>query len=315
MKSTGMTRSTTDSLPRVTIYTDGGCKPNPGPGGWGAVILPAGEDRIELHGSVDETTNNRMEILAAREALRSLGEPSRVDLYTDSAYLKHGITRWIDGWRSRGWVTTAKTPVQNRDLWQTLDKEARRHEIDWHWVESHSGDRWNERAHELASQGLEAATPTEIRESMGPGPDVEAFLGVAWSAKRSIGAWGVLLRHGDHEKTLSGAARLSSPNAAHIRSALEALRALRRPVPIRLHSLSDYLCNGASRWVHGWKRRNWKTRAGEPVKNAELWRSLDARAKQMKTLWVTIDGEIPEEIVTAKEAAREALEEGIADDE
>lgn len=275
------------------------------------MILPAGGDPIELHGSAAETTNNRMEILAAREALASLPEPSRVDLYTDSAYLKNGITRWIDGWRSRGWLTTARTPVQNRDLWQALDETTRRHEIDWHWVEGHSGDRWNERAHELASRGLGDAASGSRSEATGPAPGVEAFLGVAWSAEKQIGAWGVLLRFEEHEKILAGAAPLSSPNAAHIRSALEAVRALRRPVRVRLHSLSDYLCDGASRWIHGWKRRDWRTRSGDPVKNAELWRSLDREAARTRADWVTADGDTPEEIGAAKKAARKALEERI----
>jgi len=294
-------------LPRVTIYTDGGCKPNPGPGGWGAVILPAGDEPLELHGSAPSTTNNRMELLAAKEALDHLAAPSRIDLYTDSTYVRNGITRWIAGWRRKGWVTTTKQPVQNRDLWQALDESTRRHEIRWHWVEGHAGNHWNERAHELASRGLGAVLPEAGAEALGPAPGVQAFLGIAWSAKEGLGAWGVVLRFGEHQKTLAGVRPLDSPNAAHILSAVEALRALQRPTAIRIHSVSDYLCDGASRWVHGWKRRGWTTSQGDPVKNVDLWRALDAHASVTTTQWVTVSGDLPEEIEEARRRAREAL--------
>ena len=300
------------ALPRVTIYTDGGCKPNPGPGGWGAVVLREGDDPVELHGSAAKTTNNRMELQAAEEALLALEEPSRVDLYTDSTYVRNGITKWLAGWRRKGWVTSSKKPVQNRDLWKKLDEATRRHEVRWHWVEGHAGDRWNERAHELASLGLGKAMPDRPAQTTGPAPDVEAWLGIAWSAKKGVGAWGVVLRSGEHEKFLAGARSMESPNAAHIVSALEALRALKRPTPIRVHSVSDYLVQGASQWVHGWKRSGWTTRQGDPVKNADLWRALDREAARLKVQWHVVDGDAPEEIEEAKRRAKEALEDPAA---
>lgn len=137
----------------VVIYTDGGCSGNPGPGGWGA-SLSYGGHRKELSGGEALTTNNRMELMAAIEALKALKRPSRVELHTDSQYLRNGITQWIRAWKANGWRTSQKKPVKNADLWQRLDEASQPHEIDWIWVEGHSGDPGNERAHELAQAGM-----------------------------------------------------------------------------------------------------------------------------------------------------------------
>lgn len=138
----------------VVIYTDGACSRNPGPGGWGAILI-SGEHRKELHGGEPATTNNRMELLAAIEALAALKHPSRVDLHTDSEYVRNGITAWIHGWKKRGWKTADKKPVKNVELWQRLDEAHRRHDVTWHWVRGHAGDTENERADELARQGMQ----------------------------------------------------------------------------------------------------------------------------------------------------------------
>ena len=135
------------------IFTDGACSGNPGPGGWGALICN-GENENELTGGAAETTNNRMELLAAIEALKSLPDGSAVRLTTDSVYVKDGITTWIKNWKARGWKTAAKKPVKNVDLWQELDSVAQRHSVEWHWVKGHAGHAGNERADELARQGM-----------------------------------------------------------------------------------------------------------------------------------------------------------------
>lgn len=137
----------------VEIYTDGACSGNPGPGGWGALLL-YGEHEKEITGGEFETTNNRMELMAAIEALNLLKRPCKVTLYTDSTYVKNGITEWIDGWKAKGWKTAAKKPVKNADLWQALDAAAARHKIDWRWVKGHAGNPENERADALANQGM-----------------------------------------------------------------------------------------------------------------------------------------------------------------
>jgi ribonuclease HI len=138
----------------VEAYTDGACRGNPGPGGWG-VVLKAGGHVKELSGGEPDTTNNRMELMAAIEALAALKRPCSVALYTDSTYVRSGITEWLPAWRARGWRTAAKKPVKNQDLWQKLAAEAERHEVEWHWVKGHAGHPDNERADELANLGLE----------------------------------------------------------------------------------------------------------------------------------------------------------------
>ncbi len=139
---------------RITIYTDGACSGNPGPGGWG-VILIYGKHRKELWGGEKETTNNRMELTAAIEALKALKRDGcAVDLYTDSTYVKQGITEWIHGWKKRGWKNAQKKPVKNAELWQELDSNTEKHRVSWHWVKGHAGHPENERADELARQGI-----------------------------------------------------------------------------------------------------------------------------------------------------------------
>lgn len=140
-------------MTEVTIYTDGACSGNPGPGGWGAILVH-GETRKELSGGDSETTNNRMELQAAIEALRALKRPCRVALYTDSVYVRDGITKWIKGWQRNGWRTAAKKPVKNAELWQELQAALQPHDIDWHWVKGHAGHPENERADELARDGM-----------------------------------------------------------------------------------------------------------------------------------------------------------------
>ena len=137
----------------VDIFTDGACSGNPGPGGWGVLLRYGGTEK-ELCGGEGATTNNRMELLAAIEAIEALKHPSRVRLHTDSTYVKDGITRWIRGWKANGWKTAARKPVKNVDLWQRLDAAAARHEIEWRWVKGHAGHPDNERADGLARKGL-----------------------------------------------------------------------------------------------------------------------------------------------------------------
>lgn len=140
-------------MKEVIIYTDGACSGNPGPGGWGVLLIHGGNTREIMEGAF-ETTNNRMELTAAIEALNALKQPCRVDLHTDSTYVKDGMTKWIENWKNNGWRTAAKKPVKNADLWQALDEAVKRHELTWHWVKGHNGDEGNERADELANMGM-----------------------------------------------------------------------------------------------------------------------------------------------------------------
>ena len=138
----------------IEIFTDGACRGNPGPGGWGALLRYDGTEK-ELYGGEADTTNNRMELMAAIQALESLTQRCEVQLTTDSEYVKNGITQWIVNWKKRGWRTASKKPVKNTDLWQRLDKAASEHNVSWHWVRGHTGHAENERADELANRGVD----------------------------------------------------------------------------------------------------------------------------------------------------------------
>lgn len=138
----------------IDIFTDGACRGNPGPGGWGAILRSAGTEKL-LSGAEPNTTNNRMELTAAIEALKALKRPCTVNLTTDSQYVRKGITEWLPGWMARGWKTASKEPVKNVDLWQALYAEAKKHTIAWHWVKGHSGHVENEQADALANQAID----------------------------------------------------------------------------------------------------------------------------------------------------------------
>ena len=147
---------------RVKIYTDGACSGNPGPGGWGALLMMGGKERV-LSGAEPRTTNNRMELMAAISALEALTRPCPVDLYTDSQYVRNGISSWIRGWKAKGWLTADRKPVKNEDLWRRLDEARARHDVTWHWVKGHADDALNNRV-----DGLARAAITAMRAGQDP---------------------------------------------------------------------------------------------------------------------------------------------------
>ena len=142
-------------MKKVEAYTDGACRGNPGPGGWGVLLRFGGREK-ELSGGESHTTNNRMELSAAIEALKALSETCHVTLTTDSTYVRDGITQWVSKWKANGWKTAAKKPVKNQDLWMALEKQCQRHAVDWQWVKGHAGHPENERADQLANAGIDA---------------------------------------------------------------------------------------------------------------------------------------------------------------
>ncbi|HTH16117.1 MAG TPA: ribonuclease HI [Magnetospirillum sp.] len=143
----------------VQLFTDGACSGNPGPGGWGVILRFKGVEK-ELHGGENPTTNNRMEMMAVLSGLNALTRPCVVEVYTDSEYVKKGMTEWLRGWKARGWKTADKKPVKNDDLWKALDQAASRHQVSWHWVRGHAGHPENERADELARRGAKESAGT-----------------------------------------------------------------------------------------------------------------------------------------------------------
>lgn len=157
------------ALKKVVVHTDGGCQGNPGPGAW-ACVLVYGSQKLELAGGELATTNNRMELSAAIQALRALNQRCDIEIHTDSEYLRQGITEWIHGWKRKGWLTSTKQPVKNRDLWQELDALASAQQINWRWLKGHAGHRWNERCDELAGRKMadirKRHSPEELRKAL-----------------------------------------------------------------------------------------------------------------------------------------------------
>ena len=141
-------------MTNITVYTDGACSGNPGPGGWGVLIVTGASENIELNGGEKHTTNNRMELTAAIEALKHFKQSTKLTIFTDSVYVKEGISSWLNNWKARGWKTASKKPVKNEDLWKELDKQNQIHDVSWQWVKGHAGHPENERADYLARTGM-----------------------------------------------------------------------------------------------------------------------------------------------------------------
>ena len=308
------------TLPKITIYTDGGCDPNPGAGGWAAVLLFDGQkEPRELSGGQFDTTNNRMELQAALEALRALSGPHEITFYTDSKYLKNGITKWLANWKRNNWMTSSRTPVKNKDLWQALSGQLGGHQIQWRWTKGHAGDRWNERADQLASaaigkdsssslEGIEEAVEEAVEEGL-PLDDEKAihiFTAASYLHKSKKGGWGAILRYRQHSKGLSGGTGSTSAHRMYIQGAIEGLKALKKPRPIHLYTTSDYLKNGATTWYKNWQKRNWMTKGGKPVSHRDLWQELIELSERYQITWHVVDRNArPDEMMEAKELASE----------
>jgi ribonuclease HI len=271
-----------ENKPPVTIYTDGAADPNPGPGGWGVVLRDDTTGRSkELSGGEPNTTNNRMELTAAIRALEALKRPCEVHLITDSEYLRLGITQWIKKWIRDGWVRgRRREPVENVDLWKRLYELTQQHHIKWEWVKGHTGNPCNERADALARMEIRALyTGAGLTEYQG----AQVFLAV--SVRGKIGMWAALVRYQGDERLLVGREEGVTSNQLDLIAAVQALGILPEGAPVRVYSLSDYLRNGASRWLKAWKRRNWLTKESQPVKNQELWEQLDRELSLRQVEW------------------------------
>ncbi len=287
----------------VTIYTDGGADPNPGPGGWGAVLVHPPSGRVqELAGGEPRTTNNRMELTAAIRALEALRQPCRVEMHTDSQYLRRGITEWLPGWIARGW-RRKDGELQNEDLWRRLADAAARHDVRWTWVKGHAGDPRNERADQLATAAIReqraagSAGAAGAQAAAAP-PEHEVFLRVSMTPRG--GGWAALLRAaGGEEKVLSGGlppGAAATSNALDLAAAAAALEALPAGVSVAVHTVSDYLRHGASRWLPNWRQRGWKTQEGGQVANRPLWERLAAALAARRVTWPDVKGQEVEEL-------------------
>ncbi len=260
------------------LFTDGGASPNPGPGGWGVVSIdPASGETTDLSGGEKESTNNRMELTAAIKALESLALGSRVQLVTDSKYLRQGMTEWLPRWIDNGWkrkVGKKLEPVKNEDLWRRLHELEKRHQVTWSWIKGHAGHEHNERADELATREIEKRTALETASQPTREPaDFEVFLKI--TCNKTKGAWAAQVdTSSGKQEVLTGRRDGVSANQLDLEAAAAVLEHLPRGT-VAFHTGSDYLRRGATEWVASWKRSGWTTKAGTPVQNRALWQKLD----------------------------------------
>lgn len=265
----------------VIIYTDGGADPNPGIGGW-AAILRYGETEKVLTGNEPESTNNRMELTAAIEALRVLKRPCTVTLHTDSQYLRKGITEYINKWAAKNWQGVA-----NADLWQQLWPLVKQHQIDWQWVKGHAGDALNERVDQLAREARLAITPTAVLADDVP----RLYVRSSCKGNPGPGGWGVLLETGEQTVQNSGGAVATTNNRMELTAVIEGLLLLPPGTAVQLFTVSDYVYQGVTQWIAGWRRRHWQKKGDQPVANADLWQALDQLMGQYRIQWINAKGQ------------------------
>jgi ribonuclease HI len=240
-----------------------------------------------------------MELTAAIAALKALKRPSTVEFHTDSEYLRKGISEWVEEWKERGWKTSSGKPVSNADLWQRLLPLVERHEIDWHWVKAHAGDPLNERVDALARQARLEITPAEQLPEDVP----RLYLRGSCKGNPGPGGWGVVLEIGLETIQNSGSEVSTTNNRMEIRAAIEGLLLLDRGSAVQIFTTSDYLYQGITRWIHGWRQRNWLKRDGKPVANADLWQALVKLTEGYAIRWVNAKGQDLESLEVAARLA------------
>lgn len=270
----------------VVIYSDGGADPNPGIGGWAALLRYGDREKV-LQGSEPKTTNNRMELRAAIEALRALKKPCKIEFHTDSQYLRRGITEGVAKWAAAGWMTKNDRPIPNADQWRELMALTGRHEIDWRWVRGHRGDPSNERVDRLAREARLAITPKLDLATGAP----RLYLRAACKGNPGPGSWAVALETDGEWLTRSGKVDATTNNRMEITAAIEGLKTLPPGSQAQLLTTSDYLFQGATRWLSGWRAGGWRKKDGQPVANADLWRELVELESRYRVEWVNVKGQ------------------------
>ena len=291
------------SKDKVIIYSDGGSDPNPGIGGW-AAILRFGEHEKVLTGNDPEATNNRMELTAAIRALEALKRPCDIDFYTDSEYLRKGITEWIDGWAASGWKKKGKS-IQNVDLWQALWPLVKTHEIEWHWVKGHSGNEFNERVDKLARDARLEITPGDVIDQNVP----RLYLRSSCKGNPGPGGWGAVLEEGSETEQASGSEPQTTNNRMEITAAIEGLLLLPPNSEVQIFTTSDYLYQGITQWIRNWRKRSWMKKDGEqPVANSDLWQALDKLAENYTIRWINAKGQALAGLEEAGKLAVNAVE-------
>ena len=284
------------TAPEVTIYTDGACDPNPGPGGW-AAILKSGAHEKQLTGADPATTNNRMELQAVIAALAALKQPCRVQLHTDSEYVQKGVTEWIARWKAKSWKR-----IKNRDLWEALDQAMQRHTIEWRWVRGHAGDPLNELVDRLAVSMIpRTRLPLDDKNA------AHVFTGVSCLGQTGPGGWAVVIQAGETAQELTGHETQTSANRLHLLAVAKGLEAAPEGLPVHLYTPSDYAAQGAQQWVRTWAAQGWRTRDGQAVKHRDAWQAIMAASRARHVHWHALKGEVrPAESQRAEELAQQA---------
>lgn len=288
---------------KVTIYTDGGADPNPGVGGWAAILQAGGKEKI-ITGSEPHTTNNRMELQAAIAALQALKRSSQVEFHTDSEYLRQGITKWISSWESSGWMRKGK-PVANDDLWKILNLLVKDHDIKWHWVKGHGTDPLNRRADALARRARQNVVwVAELPENVS-----RIFVKGTCRGSPGAGTWAIVLEWGDDTEQFSGAVDNTTNNRMELTAAIEGIGRIPESNAAQIVTESDYLFQGATRWIHGWRQRDWHKKDGKPISNKDLWLEIENLQRSREISWQSAKGikeSAPSGLLEVRKLAQEA---------
>lgn len=284
----------------VVIYSDGGADPNPGIGGWAAILRYGVHEKV-LTGHDLETTNNRMELQAAIAALQTLKRPCQVEFHTDSEYLRQGITERIEQWEAQGWRLKNGKLVSNVDLWQQLWPLVKQHQIVWHWVRGHNGNALNERVDMLARQARLQITPLTM--TMLPEKMARLYVRASCKGNPGPGGWGVILEYEDTRKQASGTVAEATNNRMEIQAAIEGLLLLMPGTAVLVFTTSDYLYQGVTQWLPGWQRQNWQKKDGTAVANGDLWQALDQVMTQYALQWINAKS-LPDTPSALNEAAK-----------
>lgn len=268
-------------MTKITLYTDGACSGNPGPGGWGAILVASDEagnvlKEMELSGGEANTTNNRMELTAVIEGLKQLKRPTAVRVVSDSQYVVNTMTR---GWKRKA----------NHDLWRQLDDLARQHTITWEYVKGHAGHEYNERADQLATAAIKQVYGKNNHSQNSQQITHSAVVYIALKMSHKRGRWGILIITSDGELTLSDWLDDVTENRLALVATLDALQNLLPHTEATIYIDSDYVLNGMTNWIHGWRKRNWRKSDGQPVMHDDLWKRIDELARKHQLTWLPLD--------------------------
>lgn len=264
-----------------------------------------------LSGNEPHTTNNRMELQAAIAALRALKRPCQVEFHTDSQYLRRGISEWLPGWEQRGWKTKAGKPVQNADLWGELSALTHQHTIEWQWVRGHSGNPYNERVDRLARSARLSITPADDTDSSVP----KLYVRSSCKGNPGPGGWAAIYETTDGQESTFDHVASTTNNRMELTGIIEGLLMVPVNSAVEIYTTSDYVYQGITQWITGWRQRNWQRKDGQPVANADLWRALDKLTGNYRIRWINAKNVSNEALSAANQLATEAAAEAAAEAE